>query len=63
MRKKPDYPIEAADLDDVPKVRRAAQELASPPRERRYDFYEAHPEYRPRRLSSRRARRQWIREG
>jgi hypothetical protein len=53
----------SADASDKIERRRVAQ---PPPnmyvRERRYDYYEAHPEHRPRRLSSRRARWQQIRE-
>jgi len=63
--KPPKYPVAAATLDDMPKPQRAQQE--QPTRHYRDDaalpFYERHPEWRPKPLSSRRRRRQLIREG
>jgi hypothetical protein len=60
------YVIPAADLEDAPKVRRAAQELVSPDL---YDvgkqptppYYDRFPQFRPRPLSRRLARRRLIR--
>jgi hypothetical protein len=64
MTKSPKYPIAPADPDDAPNAQRARQE--QPARHYRDDaalpFYERHPEWRPRRLSRRLARRRAIRE-
>jgi hypothetical protein len=49
------------------KIERDRRGTVPPPnvtvRERRYDFYEAHPEHRPRPLTARQVRRRAIREG
>lgn len=63
MTKPPKYPLPAADVSDKIEQQRRAIVPPPPVRERRYDFYEAHPEHRPRRLSARRIRWQQIREG
>jgi hypothetical protein len=63
MAKSPKYPLPAADISDrIEQQRRVIRSLDVYVQERPYNYYEAHPEHRPRRLSPRDLRRQRIRE-
>jgi hypothetical protein len=64
MSKSPRYSLPAVGEPAPEQDGRATQ---PPPnlfvREKRYDYYEAHPEHKPRPLTARQIRRQRIREG